>query len=886
MKHTILIACMAVLTANFSYAQDSTALINTTWLRYANDTSLTYRQIVTTCDSLYVLAGYPVFPDTTHSGSGALAPVDSIAADDDGSSFMGYLVWKNFWSNRCDVATGKLHNFAEDARGMMSSGVIPYCVGTSTLQTNSVTVPGVIPGWTWIGPQNISAAGELSGNSLHQHIGQVDAIIVNTVTPSEIYVTDAWGGIWKTNNANLAPNNTWSCLSDNLPYVAGIGITDLYVDFSTTPHTLYCLAGIPFSKPIQNNSNYNPHTVGLFYSTDDGATFNLMDISAAIPDLASNPILAMQYWPGNAGISGHKYIFITTQFQIYRLDVYNPGMISYATMTDVLTSSVVPSDHQTSRFRGFNAINFLPADPTVMYVATTSNNGQDYAATAGLYRISSCTSCAPCTLTGIPLPAADYLGGGGDFSAGGMPWNAGWTYQPTPQNMQCVPTPTVSSTEVSVDGSYLDNITYNISFTLTLPPGTETDVILKDANDANQDKADWGNSITPTPSSVMTYSVNFGVGGGYASGATATPGHYINDLSTDYTFTITPTSPVSVTPTHFVDRLEFGAYLTGSYSTYNGHNIILDNLEIVQPFQNYVNSLTTTPAAPNDLYCVTSDILYANQILQKIEDVSGTFSITPYSMPNPGSFLYLHPSSIDPDIMYVYTDQSSNATMLWKYNIPSATYTDDGGNAESALHVDARCMFTMPNAAGTDDSLFIGEDGGIGTGSFSGSWQNLNGTGMKTCWGYDIGTSAHTGDVGIAATDQGIFLGNEASFASWQYHYDIHIGDGGQVKYGKRYATRNVRFEGSSSSSGFVALQATYLNGTPAIRQRTVNVPTLGKLVTTNNGEYFGTGTGGDCNVYNVMATLTSTVTPTYSLRLFIRSLQTRLIRCMNLCRP
>ena len=68
MKNIALLVCGLMVAAQ-CYGQESTAAINTTWKRYASDTNLTYRQMVTICDSMFARAGYPVFPDTSRSGN-------------------------------------------------------------------------------------------------------------------------------------------------------------------------------------------------------------------------------------------------------------------------------------------------------------------------------------------------------------------------------------------------------------------------------------------------------------------------------------------------------------------------------------------------------------------------------------------------------------------------------------------------------------------------------------------------------------------------------------------------------------------------------------------------------------------------------------------------
>ncbi len=63
-----LLACMVLLASQHTYAQDSTALINKAWMAYASDTSLTYRQIATRCDSHFAAAGFTVVPDDADNG--------------------------------------------------------------------------------------------------------------------------------------------------------------------------------------------------------------------------------------------------------------------------------------------------------------------------------------------------------------------------------------------------------------------------------------------------------------------------------------------------------------------------------------------------------------------------------------------------------------------------------------------------------------------------------------------------------------------------------------------------------------------------------------------------------------------------------------------------
>ena len=846
---------------------DSTAAINTTWFSYANDTNLTLQQITRICDSQFTSAGYVTASDAD-SGK-----------DEDGTPYVDYLRWKSFWGDRYDVTTGKLHDFVKDAAARLTGGLPPTnCGGTSTLQTSLTPFPSVTKGWEFIGPQNIIETGGGGGGTLGQHIGEVTGIVVNKSNPSEIYATGTFGSLWKTSNANLAPNNTWTCLSDHLPIMGGIGITNLYVDFSSTPHHLYCLAGIPPSICIKNPW----HTVGIFYSADDGATFSQLNISSAIPDLVGTPILAMQYWPGSTGST--KYLFICTQFKIFRLDVTNPSAITSTVIKDM--TGVLPADDQNDRFHGFSGIGFQAADPTVMYVSTSPTLGS-LNATAGLYRISSCNTCSSCALSSMTIAlttatAPDYLQGSGTFVAGATKLPSGWYTTSAPHNWnisahtnQVEVTPQlsqVSSMEVAVAGSYLDNLTYTGKFTLYLPAHTEVDVVLKDVKHDNKDIADWGTSIVgPTPGAIAG---DYYVGPGYVPAGSTTalaPGAYVNDGATPIIIT---DIPFSVTTTHFVDRLEFGTYQLSGYS--GTDRVTLSNVFVYEPYQDAV--LFPTSPSSNNLFCVTNTLLsdHTEKYIKKIQDAGGVLSVTSYNGPSDlvdadskDAQMQFQVSTTHSNIVYINPNQSNYNYILYKLDMSTGA-TSPSTTADAALHVDSRSMFIIPNSSNSDDIIYLGEDGGIGVGSFSGSWQNLNGTGMHTSYSFDIGSSQHNGAIGTAASDNGGMVSSVNNFNQWSHSYS---GDGGQMKYGKRYATRNVLFYGWSGSSGFLSLNAYYLSGIPSAvgfggwGGLPVDVPTVGKLVTTYNGEYYGTGVHinhnpneacSDCNVYSVKADLVS----------------------------
>ena len=201
-------------------AQNSTARINQDWQIYASDTSLTYRAIVTICDSLFRLAGYPAATDTAITDT-------AVELEHDGTPWLDYVGWKTFWANRLDLETGKLHDFTSAAIATLQADTgILLGMGQPEERTTggcSKLWPTITPatsGWRYIGPQNIDSTtavrdGDAAGiNTLHQHLGQIHKILVNPNNADEVYASSLWGGLWKTSNASAAPNNTWVCLTD------------------------------------------------------------------------------------------------------------------------------------------------------------------------------------------------------------------------------------------------------------------------------------------------------------------------------------------------------------------------------------------------------------------------------------------------------------------------------------------------------------------------------------------------------------------------------------------------------------------------------------------------------------------------------------------------
>ncbi|MFI5196503.1 MAG: hypothetical protein ACHQD8_05390, partial [Chitinophagales bacterium] len=850
----LFICCALLCAAGNLFAQNTKAPINYSWSQYATDTDLTFRQIVTTCDSLFALAGFPGRDTASNEREG------------DDNPYYDYLKWKAFWAPRLDAPTGKLHDLSKNmplpgtATGRTTSvSLSNTCNGYSVLQDSLGTVIPNGLGWHFIGPQNVTgSAGELPNNSVDQHLGRVNSICVNPHNQNEVYVASDWGGIWKTTNANLAPNNTWTCITDHDHGIAGRGASNLIVDFTPgVPHRIFCT----FGYPDRSSYFYNmQETIGLFYTVDNGSDmFRYLWGGESINDIKLYP--------------GSHLLFMATHFKIIQLDVTGPWNGTTAPVTSTVITDMLPylptDGSAGGRFRGFSNLVFKPSDPRRLFFSSISNYGQYYPQTAHLYRYDIGGGSGIKDMTnsfGVQDVVTDgnfattAIGKSYWFYTSGLApaytsW--GWTslIPGTSGTMDYYPAyGQVASLETAVEGTYIGSMTYVVTFTLTLPAYTQVNVVLRDA--IVQNGPDYG-SGTP----VMGPDIN--VGPGIFSGPPTGP-----PVTTTYT--------VTVTANHFVDRLEFAAQ---ALSILVSSPIRISNVHVLEASQHYIFNLTTSTAvsAANDVYCMTQDnvdmpsTVHVKKI--RVNDVSPwpactTTIVDRQITPGGGFGMVVSPSN--PDYIYFFSPQSAWGPLVAKIFFPGPVVITPTWDATSTNnHPDARSLVAMPNGTGSNDNIFLGDDGGISykNGYNTGTWKSLNGTGLTTSLANSIGTNLHTGDVSIATGDNGILTTNTTlqNYTKWTH---ILPADGYEIKYGRRYLTRNEMFWGWDGGGSFANLQGITVglptvNGLPNF---TVSGIGMSKLKTTYRNEYFGTShTANVGEIYNVKITGTTTYTGTWN---------------------
>lgn len=872
-KH--ILVCICILCAISANAQNKKAAASFYWQQYAADTRLTFRQIVTICDSIFEDAGYPEKSKNENRERKRDKDSDSDRKDkdrdkgeesddeSDDEPFYNYQKWKKFWGPRIDAATGKLYDLSkivalrpeENMEHVPAApGALVYynnCRGRSITQSDSVGT--IIPdgqGWHWTGPRNVSSI--TGSNPLGQYLGRVNNIRVNPYNQNEVYIATDWGGIWKTTNANLAPNNTWKCITDRDDWVAGRGVTNLEVDFSPGgTHRIFCTIGYP----DRMNYFYSiQRTVGVFYCLDNGIDwFHLLWAGESVNDIKFYPA----YLP-----YAQKLLYIATQFKIIKLDVTGPwwGTTTPVTSTVIMNMlSRLPTDGSAgSRFRGFNNLVFKPNDPRRLFFSSYSNVGQAFAQTAELFRYDE----------GAPGPAGgitnmtDYLGtsdvvNNGNMTTSSVAGSGGWYMSPgwnwvAPGALFAAPWgameialsgTTAKSLETNVLGSYYGNKLYVITFRLKIPANTKVVVRLTDA--INLNGPDYGSS--GTAASGPNIPVGPGAGGG-------TVGEFIGPLTNTYTY--------AITATHYVNRLEFAAMKLTPTAT---GTVAVGNVHVKEAAQHYITLATSAAAAAsNDVYCMTANNVDFNMSTQSMHVRKITLANV---YPWPGASVSVTDrltdklgcgvsiSNTNPDYIYLYKNQSGWSEMVYRMHYPTGVITTD--LSSTANHPDARSMVNLPNASGTADNIFMGNDGGISyKNGYSGTWKSLNGKGFTASLGVSVGTNIHTGEVAFSTADNGVLTAVPSLYSKWTH---ILGGDGQESKYGKRYPTRNEMFWGSSSGGNFDFLEGVNY-GTPVVTglpSMSVGLNVLSKVKTTFNNEYFGTGSG---NVYNVK--LTGTTSP------------------------
>jgi len=256
-------------------------------------------------------------------------------------------------------------------------------------------VAGIGPGgWTWLGPGNIG--------------GRIRSMVIDPTNPNNIFVGSVSGGVWKTENAGVQ----FFPLTD---FMANLAVATLAID-PTDPNILYAgtgeaftssqnpatgfqgsrgdgifkttnggatwtqlirtrvadplvcptiascpwtfvnrLAISPDGSTILAATNSDGVTVGLYWSADDGATWNVANapFAGTYLDVDFDPTNSLNAIASGGGAS------------IWSVD----GGRNWTAATPVLTGRV--------------EIAYAPSNPSIVYASVNRNNGEVYRSTNG-----------------------------------------------------------------------------------------------------------------------------------------------------------------------------------------------------------------------------------------------------------------------------------------------------------------------------------------------------------------------------------------------------------------------------------------------------------------------------------------------------------------------
>lgn len=164
-----------------------------------------------------------------------------------GQGFKQFKRWEAFWETRL-TKEGKLPS--PDRMGRLVESYLKE--QSHTLSQKSAAV------WTNLGPYNYTLTDSWSAGQ-----GRINAVAVDPIDPSILYVGAPAGGIWKSTDSG----QTWANLNDDMNV---IGVSGIAID-PTDTDVIYISTG-------DDDAN-DTYSIGVFKSIDGGLTWNATGLS-------------------------------------------------------------------------------------------------------------------------------------------------------------------------------------------------------------------------------------------------------------------------------------------------------------------------------------------------------------------------------------------------------------------------------------------------------------------------------------------------------------------------------------------------------------------------------------------------------------------------------
>lgn len=790
------------------------------WRDIARDKSLTYQEVVRQCDSLfsdYVKEKQVKFKEAiaNKDRQAEKAAGDKAEETEENGPYAKYLRWRMMNGPRLDTRTGRPYSNPEKGA--------PRAAAKNMYWRQCSEGENQWSDWHFIGPQNFSLP----------RLGRVNCISVNPGNNQEIYVSDSWGGLWKTTDAGTR----WASLSDNYFNISGLGVTKFVVDYSTSPHRIFAAVGYITEWM---HLDLSPSTHGFYYSYDDGQSFNIASYNSPVDWSEDEYVSDMKIHP-----DAPDKIFITSKFKLMRANLHpitpSPGA-DVDVIIDYDAFGAMSMNQLKQRFNSFTSISFLPPatnKPHPMVVATRGL--QDMHKSSGtLLRTWDCFNATayqnfeditPNIQTTVfnsnheAIQNGDFNSSSGWSGFSGTDWmfNSGSVLSShsgtTPYVTGCL--------EQSITGymSPYFGIAMTLSGTVTLPANTVLRVYL-----ANLKNDPWsGVGVCSTAANVTTSLI------------------YQSDQDPNVVYG---------SPYNFYANLQTGGdynnriYMEVEYKAgYSGGVLTLDDISLIMPKTDHIVT-GTTPAATGTLYSMVmeSNVIY----VQRSTDYGNTWSamgtITGGTSQGWGSpdCEAMVVSTTDPDKIYYG---------WWRLN----EFNDgDNGTNNTAhsyayaptvnvpTHADVRSLYIRNN--GNDEEIYVGHDGGLSTyHSATDNWVcNTCGIGSAATATNDkfqcaltqgIGTDVYGGDVAVAAWDNGLMRTNRDNYTQWTA---IDWGDGWRIKYARRNILEHtILATGNWYGWQSIDVSIPVANGITNPSPAAISTPWFARVKTTDVGEYY-----------------------------------------------
>ncbi len=813
------------------------------WRDIARDKSLTYQEIVRRCDSLfkdYVKEKQEAYKETIAGKSRDASKGSKNGQEEEygeGSQYTKYIRWRMMNGPRMDAKTGK--PFAQAAKEA------PRALAKNMYWRQCSEGENQWSDWHFIGPQNFDVP----------LLGRVNCISVNPGNNQEIYVSDSWGGLWKTTDEGT----TWASLSDNYFNISGLGVTKFVVDYSTSPHRIFAAVGY-ITEWI--NLDLAPSTHGLYYSYDDGQSFSMASFNSPVNWEEDEYVSDMKIHPNNP-----NKIFITSKFKLMRAN-FNPISPSPGANIDVIIDYDAFGGYLMNelrqRFNGFTSITFLPSTTGRPNPLTVSTRGQQdmHRSSGTLLRTNDCITASNyldfeditfnIVTSDLNVNTTNAISNGGFATeANWIGWfnstlapNLDWVFgagNATTSHTGATPY-TSTCLEQKIPG-YLypyigsSGVPLNVTGTITVPNNAIVKMYIVDYKGDPWSTVSACNAVV-TP--VLTYRSDQDPNVVYG---------------TPYNFSVS-----STITNQYYNRIYFEVEYTTNYT---GGTVVLDNISMQAPNLNHIVT-GSTPAAPGTLYSMVT--MKNNTIyVQRSTDYGDTWSpmgTIPPGGPAPPTWFnndaqtqgWTTPdceamvvSGIDPDKIY--------------YGWWELKEFNDGDNGPSAIahnyaywptsnvptHADIRSLYIRNN--GSDEEIYVGHDGGLSTyhGSTAnwvcntcgtGSPANATNTKFQCALTQGIGTDVYGGDIAVAAWDNGTMRTNRDDYTQWAHFAG---GDGWRVKYARRAALEHTTIRtGNYSGWQAIAVDIPVALGITAPSVASISNPWFARMKTTDVGEYYG----------------------------------------------